>query len=90
MLLNVHWHIIIKEGNIVDFNGLTLLIVKNYQFTVYNRWGQIVYQTTELNKGWNGSYAGLPQDHNVFVWICTYQLEGEELKVEKGTVTLVK
>lgn len=64
--------------------------VKNYRFTVYNRWGQIVFQTTELNKGWNGINASLPQDHNVFVWSCTYQLEGETLKVEKGTVLLVR
>ena len=64
--------------------------VKKFQFTVYNRWGQIIYQTAELNKGWNGNYAGSNQDSNVFVWTCTYQLEGQEIKTEKGSVVLIR
>ncbi|MFM7467181.1 MAG: gliding motility-associated C-terminal domain-containing protein [Crocinitomicaceae bacterium] len=27
---------------------------KSYSFLIYNRWGEIVYQTTDLNEGWNG------------------------------------
>jgi gliding motility-associated-like protein len=64
--------------------------VKHYQFTVYNRWGQVIYQTTEPGKGWNGSYGGSTQDSNVFVWTCSYQLEGDALKTERGTVLLIR
>jgi gliding motility-associated-like protein len=64
--------------------------VKSYRFTVYNRWGEVIYQATELQKGWNGKVAGVLQDNSVFVWTCTYQLEGEGVKHEKGTVTLVR
>jgi gliding motility-associated-like protein len=64
--------------------------VKSYRFTLYNRWGEVIYQATELQKGWDGKVAGALQETSVFVWTCTYQLEGEGVKQEKGTVTLVR
>lgn len=72
------------------FRPLLFGNVKQYRFTIYNRWGEVVYQTTELQKGWNGKVTGLQQDNNVFIWTCTYQLEGGEMKQEKGTVMLVR
>jgi gliding motility-associated-like protein len=64
--------------------------VKKYSFTVYNRWGAVVFQTTELNRSWDGKVGGLLQEPNVFTWICTYQFEGEQARSEKGTVMLVR
>jgi hypothetical protein len=34
--------------------------------------------------------TGLQQETSVFVWTCTYQMDGEAVKHEKGTVTLIK
>ena len=65
-------------------------IVKQYKLAVYNRWGQIVFQTTDPNKGWNGTFRELAIDSNIFVWLCIYQLEGGELKTESGTVTIIR
>jgi gliding motility-associated-like protein len=78
------------DGKNDVFRPLLFGNIKQYRFTVYNRWGQAVFQTTELKKGWNGAYAGSLQDGNVFVWTCTYQLEGEAVKAEKGTVVLIR
>lgn len=64
--------------------------LKRYQFNVFNRWGQVVFTTTEINKGWNGIFNGTPQDSHVFAWTCTYQLEGAPMKSEKGTVVLMR
>lgn len=64
--------------------------VKQYQFTIYNRWGQLVFTTKDLYKGWDGTFGGITQDMNVFAWTCTYQLEGEAVKQEKGTVVVVR
>jgi gliding motility-associated-like protein len=79
-----------KDGRNDEFKPFIGGIVKQYQFTIYNRWGQLVFTTKELNKGWDGSFEGTQQDTNVFAWICTYQLEGESVKVEKGTVVLIR
>jgi gliding motility-associated-like protein len=72
------------------FQPLLLGRIKKFGFTVYNRWGQVIFQTTEQHKGWDGKVAGLDQRSDVFVWTCTYQLEGEEVKQQKGTVTIVR
>jgi len=64
--------------------------VKQYMFTVYNRWGQIVFQTKDISKAWDGNSAGIPQDSNVFIWNCSYQFEGEKINSAKGTVVLIR
>jgi gliding motility-associated-like protein len=79
-----------NDGKNDIFRPLIFGNVKKYQFTIYNRWGQIVFQTTEVGKGWDGKFGGMQQDPNVFVWMCIYQIEGEELKQEKGSVTLIR
>lgn len=64
--------------------------VMKYSLSVYNRWGAVVFQSADPNKGWDGTISGKPQSTEIFVWICQYQFEGEEPKTEKGTVTLVR
>ncbi len=61
-----------------------------YRFTVYNRWGQIVFNSVTPGQGWNGKYQGQLQDSNVYIWSCSYQLAGEPQKTEKGTVSLIR
>ena len=61
-----------------------------YKFTIYNRWGQAVFETTNSSKAWDGTVGGKPQDSGAFVWICKYQFAGEEMKVAKGTLLLIK
>ncbi|HVT86965.1 MAG TPA: gliding motility-associated C-terminal domain-containing protein [Chitinophagaceae bacterium] len=61
-----------------------------YKFTIYNRWGQIVFETTELNKGWDGTINGQMQNSGVYVWECTYELDGVNKNLKKGTVMLIR
>ncbi len=42
--------------------------VINY-FRVYNRWGQLVYQTQTPGEGWNGIYKNVAQPMETFTWI---------------------
>ena len=64
--------------------------VKSFNFRVYNRWGQVVFETSEPGKGWDGNNKGKPQDTNLFIWSCTYQLNGKEIVHKKGTVAVIK
>ena len=59
-----------------------------YEFSVYNRWGQPVFVSANPAQGWNGSFKGQPQDLGSYAWMCRYQFEGGQEKVEKGTVVL--
>lgn len=64
--------------------------VKSYHFRVYNRWGALVFQSGDVDKGWDGTISGVRQKNGVFVWTCQYQLEGDSQRFEKGTVVIVQ
>lgn len=61
-----------------------------YELTIYNRWGQEVFRTTDAAKGWNGIYKNQPQNPGSFLWICTFQFRGERKQTNKGTVYLIR
>ena len=61
-----------------------------YRFSVYNRWGEVVFSTTDYRKGWDGYLGGLLQNTGAFVWLCQYQFSGEEKKMEKGSLMLIR
>jgi gliding motility-associated-like protein len=78
------------DGKNDVFKPALLGNIKMYEFSIYNRWGQRLFYSTDYNKGWDGLNGGTMQDTNVFVWVCKYQLDGEAVKAAKGTVTLIK
>jgi len=60
-----------------------------FRFTVYNRWGQKVFETHTAGQGWDGRVGGVAAPDGAFVWYCQYQLEGQPETVRKGTVLLL-
>ena len=66
-------------GNIVQYN-----------MSIYNRWGQKVFETTELENGWDGKIKGADVETSVLVWLCTFKFEGKSLEMRKGTVVLIR
>jgi gliding motility-associated-like protein len=64
--------------------------IRSAYFAVYNRWGELVFETTDFHKGWDGIYKGMKADPAVFAWyvkgIC---LNGNEF-FKKGNVTLIR
>jgi gliding motility-associated-like protein len=59
-------------------------------FSVYNRFGQMVYSTSTPGAGWNGMIKGVMQNTGVYVWIAeAVDYKGNILK-RKGTVVLIK
>ena len=44
-------------------------------FKIYNRWGQLIFESREKSKGWDGTYLGKAQPIETYVW----QIEGEDI-----------
>jgi gliding motility-associated-like protein len=58
-------------------------------FTVYNRYGEIVYKTSLVNAGWNGIIGGKIQNTSSFVWVAeAIDYKGNVL-FRKGLATLI-
>ena len=61
------------------------------EFTVFNRWGQMMYHnTTDPTKGWDGTFNGEPQDMGVYNYLVIVALPNGENKIYKGEVTLIR
>jgi gliding motility-associated-like protein len=59
-------------------------------FTLYNRWGEEVFSTTDQNIGWDGKYKGMLVDPAVFVFYLEAKcIDGQEY-FEKGNITLMR
>lgn len=43
-------------------------IKKLSYFNVYNRWGQLVFSSPDMSKGWDGKINGVPQSPGIYVW----------------------
>lgn len=59
-------------------------------FAVYDRWGEKIFETTQLNKGWDGTYKGKKSDPGVFVYYLDATCLTKEKLVKKGNVTLIR
>ncbi|MCB0652873.1 MAG: choice-of-anchor L domain-containing protein [Saprospiraceae bacterium] len=55
---------------------------------VYNRWGQMVFETT-TDEAWDGTYKGEPAQSDVYIYTTIYVLNGDELE-ESGEITLLR
>lgn len=59
-------------------------------FAVYNRFGNLVFQTSNIWNRWDGKYAGRPQDPGNFVWVLKGKNRRGEVKFLKGNVILIR
>ncbi len=63
----------------------------NYDFKVYNRWGQLVFHTNNWTQKWDGKFKGVLQPTGVYVWMLSYINRDTQLPVfQKGTVALIR
>ncbi|MFZ5551935.1 MAG: PKD domain-containing protein [Bacteroidota bacterium] len=70
-------------------------IVRNlsyYEFYIFNRWGELIFHTTDTEAGWDGTYKGAKCPVDVYVWKIKYSdyLNEDEVTKKYGHVTLVR
>jgi len=63
----------------------------NLRFTVYNRFGQVIFYTTDWTQKWDGTLNGLAQPTGTYVWTLSYtdSQTGEKFSL-KGTTVLIR
>ncbi|MEI6695074.1 MAG: gliding motility-associated C-terminal domain-containing protein [Bacteroidota bacterium] len=67
-----------------------IVITKSYQFAIYNRWGQMIFETTDISQGWDGRYKGDYVPAGAYIYYLKID-NGYEDPFEKiGTVTVIE
>lgn len=63
--------------------------ITEYHLLIFNRWGEKVFETTELNKGWDGNYKRSAADEATYVWIADFKKNNIPVKVS-GSLMLLR
>ena len=65
--------------------------ITDYHLNIYNRWGQVVFSSTNPAEKWDGNVKGNPISTTTnFVWIASYIFKGNTPRQQKGNLMLVK
>ncbi|NSL86644.1 gliding motility-associated C-terminal domain-containing protein [Chitinophaga sp. Mgbs1] len=62
-----------------------------YELRIFNRWGELIFISSDSHRGWDGKYKGVPVDVGTYVWWLTYKKSaGGASNVIKGEVTVIR
>lgn len=78
------------DGNndvyLVQGKGIT-----NFSLRIYDRWGENVFESDDLNDGWNGEYKGKPVEQGAYPYSVSLIFEGETIVKEyNGYITIAR
>lgn len=59
-------------------------------FQIFNRWGQMIFQTKNLNDGWDGKWKGVIQPAGTYVWIAAGKDINGNIIRDKGSFVLIR
>ncbi len=63
---------------------------QTFKMTIFSRWGQQIFETTDIVYGWNGMLNGQSAPAGMYSYILTYSsLQGKEY-TKRGTITLIR
>lgn len=68
--------------------------VNDFSMIIFNRWGEKIFETKDINQGWDGTYKGAPSPVGLYIWqIEANDNNGKTLLTDiqrKGTVSLIR
>ena len=79
-----------------DKNGINDILyvyghsIAKLSMKIFNQWGEMVFETNDQSKGWDGSYKGRPQSTTVFAYALKATFINGEEAVRKGTILLIR
>ncbi|HMP91697.1 MAG TPA: PKD domain-containing protein, partial [Phnomibacter sp.] len=59
-------------------------------FRIYNRWGQLMFETSDVRRGWDGTFKGKPQPMDAYGYTLEAEFVSGERVKRSGSITLVR
>ena len=60
------------------------------ELKIFNRWGQLIFDSEKQNIGWDGTYKSAPQPADVYIYYASMRGLGGKKIIQKGTVLLIR
>ncbi|HMG81776.1 MAG TPA: PKD domain-containing protein [Ferruginibacter sp.] len=78
-----------KPGNnsVIKVEGFGIGIM---DWKIYNRWGQLVFESTNKENGWDGTFKGVLQPMDVYTYTLQVQYTDNKLYTKTGDITLIR
>jgi gliding motility-associated-like protein len=64
--------------------------ITKMNFRIYNRWGQVVFETSTQDIGWDGKFKGVPQPMDSYAYTLTVEFGDGTSFAKKGDLTLIR
>jgi PKD repeat protein len=63
--------------------------IVEYELIVFNKWGELIFRSTDVYVGWDGYYEGVLARQDVYAWKATAQFSNGHRVTKAGDVTLI-
>jgi len=76
-----------------SFNPVMTAGMDPYDYTlhIYNRWGELIFESHDISNGWDGSYNGELVKEGTYIWKLQFGMaDTDEVKVVTGNVNLIR
>jgi gliding motility-associated-like protein len=60
------------------------------RLSIFDRWGELVFETTNISNGWDGTFSGKKLDGAVFAYNLKINSPGGKTISKTGNVTLLR
>lgn len=64
--------------------------VKTFEIQIFNRWGELVFESNTTEKSWDGTYKGQPNPDGVYMYLLRYTGGDNLIRIQKGNITLIR
>jgi len=65
-------------------------VLKSVHWMVFNQWGEKIFETSDLQGKWDGTYKGKPQPVGVYVYVVAGTMADGSKVTYKGTFNLIR
>ncbi len=65
-------------------------LINEYSLKIYNRWGELVFETNDVSFAWDGMFNGEESKQDFYLWYAEYKSTSDKKIVKQGGVTLLR
>jgi gliding motility-associated-like protein len=78
------------DGKNETFHAVYTPDLNRFQMRIYDRWGQLVFETDDYTDGWDGTFKNVAQPIGVYIWFAEYSFGNKPTQAKTGNITLLR